>query len=461
LLLREDQTVAKNIIIDNIGTDDTYVIVKNSAYGAIAYHFQRDIGGSSDADSGAPYGVWRRTGEYGLDSVKSDPVTSDRTLIASDVGAFDYAFYSVPNNSWGGSYHGGETLVSYSGPDLSKDATLSQFSRSRDSVINYENGDSINVHFEQSIGRDGSLKETVTATSDDSFSQKVLGMEIGSGTGWTEVSTDKGAHFQNMGSSADFDLGNGARDIVLRNSVTGQEINVHSNAAEQADFLYADVVRLDFRSKLYLRFEGGVMDTISATRTVSFDITPVGHPVHVLSSETYALAKLDTDLRLTGDSAVDGTGNKTGNTIIGNGAVNTLAGAGGDDLLKGGRGGDVIDGGAGADRLYGGGDKDVFVFSRATESAGKLAARDTIFDFSRDDGDQIDLASIDANGKKHGNGTFDLIERHQFTGAHGELRYGHHDGDTVIYGDIDGDKKADLSIVLHGTVNLADVDFLL
>jgi Ca2+-binding RTX toxin-like protein len=75
------------------------------------------------------------------------------------------------------------------------------------------------------------------------------------------------------------------------------------------------------------------------------------------------------NLTLTGNTAIDGTGNALNNHIIGNNAVNTLIGGdgddwlmgrGGDDILIGGNGNDRLDGGTGDDRCVGGLGNDIY-----------------------------------------------------------------------------------------------------
>ncbi len=69
----------------------------------------------------------------------------------------------------------------------------------------------------------------------------------------------------------------------------------------------------------------------------------------VFSAGTFALADNLENLTLTGNSAVNGTGNSLANIIIGNAAANTLNGGSGNDRLTGGKGHDVLIGSAGAD----------------------------------------------------------------------------------------------------------------
>lgn len=63
----------------------------------------------------------------------------------------------------------------------------------------------------------------------------------------------------------------------------------------------------------------------------------------------YVLAEHLENLRLTGETAVDGVGNAGDNVLSGNAADNQLQGLDGDDTLSGGAGNDVLDGGLGDD----------------------------------------------------------------------------------------------------------------
>ena len=69
----------------------------------------------------------------------------------------------------------------------------------------------------------------------------------------------------------------------------------------------------------------------------------------VESSVSYALSSFIESLTLTGEAAINGTGNGLGNTITGNTAANILDGGAGDDTLDGGEGADTLIGGAGND----------------------------------------------------------------------------------------------------------------
>lgn len=93
----------------------------------------------------------------------------------------------------------------------------------------------------------------------------------------------------------------------------------------------------------------------------------------VYSSISYTLAANVEKLVLTGDGALNGSGNGLDNEIIGNGGANSLGGNagndniygyGGNDTLSGGTGNDYLDGGEGADKMSGGAGDDTYVVDR-------------------------------------------------------------------------------------------------
>lgn len=169
-----------------------------------------------------------------------------------------------------------------------------------------------------------------------------------------------------------------------------------------------------------------------------------------------------------------GSGN---DTLIGRGGNDTLQGGAGADKLYGGTGSDLIEGGAGndllsgetgndtvyggagVDRLYGGAGADKFVFKFASESTS--TARDTIYDFSRSQGDKVDLKAIDASTKAVNDQAFKFIGTDAFHKVAGELRYLKSNGDTFIYGDVNGDGKADFSVKFDASINFVKGDFIL
>lgn len=143
------------------------------------------------------------------------------------------------------------------------------------------------------------------------------------------------------------------------------------------------------------------------------------------------------------------------------GGNDKLFGNGGRDYLKGGAGNDRIEGGAGGDHLYGESGKDTFIFKKLSDSTASGSGRDTIYDFSKKQGDKIDLSAIDANSIASGNQAFKFIGDGDFHGKAGELRFTKFKSDTYIQADVNGDKKADFGIHLDDSLSLSKGDFLL
>jgi Ca2+-binding RTX toxin-like protein len=155
-----------------------------------------------------------------------------------------------------------------------------------------------------------------------------------------------------------------------------------------------------------------------------------------------------------------GNGNSLANKIDGSSTENTLRGLAGKDTLFGDKGDDMLVGGAGADKLTGGLDADKFTFNSVAESraAGGI---DRIMDFSRAQKDKIALSAIDANTTKAGNQAFSFIGTKAFSGKAGELRYQKSGSDSVVAGDVNGDGKADFTVISDAAVTFLKGDFIL
>lgn len=142
----------------------------------------------------------------------------------------------------------------------------------------------------------------------------------------------------------------------------------------------------------------------------------------------------------------------------------------GDDLMNGGYGNDTfegfdgddtINGSFGADDLYGGYGADTFVYTSVKDSGTTSYTCDIIYDFFHVDGDKIDLSVIDAVKGKPGNQAFSFIGTANFHHKAGELRYELKHHDAYIYGDVNGDGRADFMILLKNVAKLAKSDFYL
>jgi serralysin len=165
---------------------------------------------------------------------------------------------------------------------------------------------------------------------------------------------------------------------------------------------------------------------------------------------------------LSGGSGNDWLYGDSGNDLIyGGTGSDRLTGSTGNDSLLGDAGNDWLFGGTGADKLTGGSGADTFVFMSLKDSTVASTGRDTIYDFVPSEGDRIDLSAIDANTSASGDQAFVFVGTAAFQGKKGELRYVKASSDTYIYGDVNGDKKADFAIHLDDAVTLQKGYFVL
>jgi Ca2+-binding RTX toxin-like protein len=148
-------------------------------------------------------------------------------------------------------------------------------------------------------------------------------------------------------------------------------------------------------------------------------------------------------------------GTSYADTITGSSIANELWGMKGNDILEGAAGDDDLYGGLGSDDLYGGTGADYFIFQSIKDSV-VGTNRDFIGDFSRSQGDKIDLSDIDAitggNDSK-----FTFIGSNAFTDTAGELRF----SGNILSGDVNGDGKADFQIEVDSISSMKSSDFIL
>jgi Ca2+-binding RTX toxin-like protein len=198
-----------------------------------------------------------------------------------------------------------------------------------------------------------------------------------------------------------------------------------------------------------------------------------------IKSYSYTLANWEENLILTGTGTLSGTGNSSANTIVGNTGANflrggsandTVFGAGGNDTLDGGSGSDQLFGGAGNDRLVGSGGQDRliggtgadrFVLTQVSDSRVGAANRDIVVDFSRAEGDKVDLSAIDANPWTGGDHAFIFIGTGAFNGRAGLLRVTKEVSGVVLEGDLNGDWVADFQVALVGVQDIQSIDLIL
>lgn len=343
-------------------------------------------------------------------------------------------------------------------------------------------------------GQDG-IDTMVGGAGDDIYVTDVSGETItelaDEGTDTVETARNHyplGANLENLiqtGSADLFGYGN-----ELDNVMTGNDGNNYLGAIEGNDTLHGGLGTdtLDGGAgNDYLdggtgtdTMIGGAGDDIfifGAGDVVS-ELADGGRDTIRTTTNNFALGDFVENLTLTGVANLKGTGNSLSNVLTGNTGSNSLSGLLGNDTLNGGQGNDTLNGnegrdtlsgGTGADRLFGGAGQDsltgnagadTFFFANADTATSKAWA-DTILDFSGNQGDLINLVSMDANEARAGNQRFDFIGTARFSGDAGELRYEKTGSDTYIYADTDGDRRVDFTIHLDDAVNLSNDFFAL
>jgi Ca2+-binding RTX toxin-like protein len=163
---------------------------------------------------------------------------------------------------------------------------------------------------------------------------------------------------------------------ALANLVTGNDAANLLNGGGGADTMVGlggdDTYVVNHAGDVVTEAAGGGTDLVKSGVTFSFAMAGRG--------------ELE-NLTLTGQAAIDGTGNAKANAIAGNGATNVLQGGGGNDSLNGNVGDDSLGGAAGDDTLSGGEGADTL--------RGGLGSDTYVVD---DGGDQVTESSDALNG---------------------------------------------------------------
>jgi len=160
-----------------------------------------------------------------------------------------------------------------------------------------------------------------------------------------------------------------------------------------------------------------------------------------------------------GNDIVGTIGNDT--ALSGTAASENIFGLAGKDTISAGDGDDYLVGGTGMDELWGEAGADTFAYNSVSESPWKNGKFDWIMDFSRAEGDKIDLSAIDANANRNNHQDFKFVGKSGNFSDRGELDYWIDGGDTYIYGYTDADKNPEFYLVINGVVNLKASDFII
>ncbi|CAK0749919.1 hypothetical protein CCP2SC5_1680001 [Azospirillaceae bacterium] len=171
-------------------------------------------------------------------------------------------------------------------------------------------------------------------------------------------------------------------NVVVTNAASVAQITAIDRANSSGMVTYSLIDSAEnLASSLYVK--SGINVTISGSATTTqisaIDSKNITGVISWQVNETTNLSRIFnvTNLMLTGNSNINGTGNLKANIITGNSGTNTLFGGGGNDILVGGVGRDTLIGGTG---------NDVFRYVSSSEGG------DTITDFVRGT-DKIQLVS--------------------------------------------------------------------
>ena len=234
-------------------------------------------------------------------------------------------------------------------------------------------------------------------------------------------------------------------DVIITGKTLPTETLIASNTLNDIDGM-GDVI--------YTWFRDGAPITEIQQDMYILTLADAGKKITVQASYTdsYGAKEKMLSKPITIDTVLSTKSSTGKDFLLGTLKGDKLSGLDGDDTLVGGIGRDTLKGGIGAD---------LFKFNSIDETGITSKTRDTISDFHHDEGDRIDLSSIDASDTLTGNQAFTFIGNNVPFGfnATGQLRF-----DVkarVLYGSTDADTAPEFSILLSGVTDLVPKDFIL
>jgi hypothetical protein len=259
----------------NPSTDLIYVTQPQS-FGAIATRMQRNLGDVAGTSVGPPYQVYRDTGDFEILTAESDPASPVSTF-SDDTGAQDYAMQESSTLLAGGSFHGGETVISevWTVNGAVVDPSTGPFhgtviKLTRTSLVTYTAGKTMNVTYTIIFNPSGTVTDTTVLTSTAAFAgTQAVPMKIAS-TAFTQAYAN--STWYDTSVAQDHALGT-ANDVTLRDPSTGRTMRVVTDAPQQSGYSNT-MVRVDVnRAKLYFWFAstaGAALGTRTVSRTITY-----------------------------------------------------------------------------------------------------------------------------------------------------------------------------------------------
>lgn len=253
-------------------------------------------------------------------------------------------------------------------------------------------------------------------------------------------------------------FGDGGNDVFLIDEASATKVNGGSGK---------DVLNIDLSyvsgDRLVVDFDAG--EVTSENGGVSTMVLQSVKKVDRLN----VLNDMDTEFLGNSRSNVVQTAGGDDELIGGKGNDSLSAGAG-SDLLVGDKGNDILNGGTGADMFIGGKGKDVmdagaadgardeFRFASHKDMHKKAGKTDVIRSFEVGT-DKVNLSYMDADVTDAGD--FSAYAYATQATAHSVWFEQTTDGDTILWGDNNGDAVADWALVFEDTTGLSDSDLIL
>lgn len=197
-------------------------------------------------------------------------------------------------------------------------------------------------------------------------------------------------------------------------------------------------------------YSGNVLKSGTVKTYTGYDEGDKTVTISGLKLSASAVAKVSKTKSILDDQALLKTALSGADSFFGGSGSDAIDGFGGNDTIYGGRGADILKGGSG---------RDTFLYKSTAHSGTSATTADIILDFTSSD--RIDLSAIDANTRVSKNQAFKFIGQKDFTGRAGELTYTKFASETVLEGDVNGDGKADFSVLFDDRLTLKTEYFIL